>query len=34
MTKEVGTPFYQAPEQKTDNYGLEVDIWSIGLVLS
>lgn len=32
LTTRVGTPYYIAPEVLTDGYGLEADMWSIGVI--
>jgi serine/threonine protein kinase len=33
QTKGVGTPYYMSKEVlETDNYGTEVDIWSMGII--
>lgn len=32
MKKKVGTPYYLAPEVLEEDYGKEIDLWSIGVV--
>lgn len=32
MHKKLGTPYYLAPEVLEENYGKEVDLWSLGVV--
>lgn len=32
MKKKLGTPYYIAPEILEENYGKEVDLWSIGVI--
>ena len=32
MKKKLGTPYYLAPEVLEENYGKEVDMWSIGVI--
>lgn len=32
MRKKLGTPYYLAPEVLEENYGREVDMWSIGVI--
>lgn len=32
MKKKLGTPYYLAPEVLEENYGKEVDLWSLGVV--
>jgi calcium-dependent protein kinase len=32
MKKKLGTPYYLAPEILEEDYGLEVDMWSIGVI--
>jgi calcium-dependent protein kinase len=32
MKKKLGTPYYIAPEILEEDYGKEVDLWSIGVI--
>ena len=32
MRKKLGTPYYLAPEILEEDYGIEVDMWSIGVI--
>lgn len=32
MKKKLGTPYYIAPEVLEEDYGKEVDLWSIGVI--
>lgn len=32
MHKKLGTPYYLAPEILEEDYGIEVDMWSIGVI--
>lgn len=33
MKTEAGTPYYMAPEVIKGKYGIECDVWSIGIIL-